>query len=132
MKTINGKAIYSPGNRAAEYGRYACNFFAGCSNGCQYCYLRKGVLAHAMGGNEPTLKKCFKDEDHALEVFEKELLQNLPELQKHGLFFSFTGDWALKECIELTLKAVDMCIENQIYVKLLSKRADFIDKILSL
>jgi hypothetical protein len=67
-----------------------------------------------------------------LEIFEKELQQNLPELQRYGLFFSFTGDWALKECIELTLKAVDMCVNNDVPVKLLSKRADFVDKILAL
>ena len=33
VRPINGKAIYSPKGKAAEYGRYACNFYVGCSNG---------------------------------------------------------------------------------------------------
>ena len=77
MKRINGKAIYSPKGKAGEYAEYACNFYVGCSNGCEYCYCKKGILAATMGGNSPTLKKCFKDEYHALEVFEKELKTNI-------------------------------------------------------
>ena len=127
-----GKIIYQPKGKAAEYAKYAFSGYVNCSNSCSYCYLRKGVFAKTMGGNVPKLKACFKDEEHALEVFEKELMANLPELRKHGLFISFTGDWALKECIELTVKAVDICVENEVPVKLLSKRADFIDKILAL
>jgi DNA repair photolyase len=79
----------------------------------------------------PTLKKCFKDESHAIEVFEKELKANLPELQKHGLFFTFTSDFALPECYDLTMQAVDVCVENEVAVKLLTKRADWVDKFLN-
>jgi len=132
MKNFKGKAIYNPSGKAAEYSKWACNFYIGCSNNCNYCYLHKGVFSKTMGGNIPTLKKYFKSEEHALEIFEKELWQNLSELQKHGLFFSFTSDWALKESIGLTQQAVEICIENEVPVKLLSKRADFIDKILKL
>ena len=46
-------------------------------------------MAHTWS-DTPKLKKCFKDEVHALEIFENELKANLPELQKHGLFFTFT------------------------------------------
>jgi DNA repair photolyase len=130
MKTINGKAIYSPKGKAGEYAEYACNLYVGCPHGCTYCYLRKGVLATAMGGDKPTLKKCFRDEAHALEVFEKELKANLPEMQKHGLFFSFTSDFALPECYNLTMKAVDICVDNNVPVKLLTKRADWVDEFL--
>jgi DNA repair photolyase len=131
-KKFNGKAIYNPSGKAAEYSKWACNFYVGCSNGCIYCYCKKGILAGAMGGNIPTLKKCFKDENHALEVFEKELQANLPELQKHGLFFSFTSDPLLYETYKLTYKAVYKCIENNICVKVLTKSVKYIDSIKTL
>jgi hypothetical protein len=35
---FNGKAIYQPSGKAAEYAGYACNFYVGCSCGCTYCY----------------------------------------------------------------------------------------------
>jgi len=124
-KRFNGKAIYQPAGKAAEYAKWACNFYVGCSNSCTYCYCKRFKW-----GNVPKLKACFKDEKHALEVFEKELEANLTELQKHGLFFSFTSDWALNECIELTIKAIDICVENEVPVKLLSKRADWVDNVL--
>ncbi|MDR2384187.1 MAG: hypothetical protein LBD80_00795 [Tannerella sp.] len=103
MKAINGKAIYSPKGRAAEYGRYACNFY--------------------VGGDKPTLKKCFKSEGHALEVFEKELLQNLQQLQEHGLFFSFTTDPMVSTTIDLTIWACHICFRQNVKVKILTKKA---------
>ena len=48
------------------------------------------------------MKKCFKNEEHALTIFCKEAYQNKEALQKHGLFFSFTTDPMLPETIELT------------------------------
>lgn len=124
MKTFNGKAIYNPSGKANEYSYWACNFYKGCSNGCTYCYLKKGVLAHAMGGDKPELKACFKDEEHALQVFEKELLQNIDELRKHGLFFTFTSDPMLPETLELTWSAMCKCLSFDIPVKILTKNAD--------
>lgn len=126
MKTFNGKAIYNPSGKAGEYSYWACNFYTGCSNGCDYCYCKKGVLAKAMGGDVPVLKKCFRDEDHALEVFEKELKQNISELQEHGLFFSFTTDPMLVQTSTLTICAMIECVKNEIPVKILTKRGDFI------
>lgn len=124
MKTFKGKAIYNPSGKAGEYSYWACNFYKGCSNGCTYCYLKKGVLAHAMGGDKPELKACFKDEAHALEVFEKELIQNKEELKKHGLFFTFTSDPMLPETINLTHKAIKVCILYDVNVKVLTKKAN--------
>lgn len=118
---FKGKAIYNPSGKAGEYSYWACNFYKGCSNGCTYCYLKKGVLAHAMGRDKPELKACFKDEANALEVFEKELLHNLDELRKHGLFFSFTTDPLLRTTRRLTWKAVEICMDNNVPVKLLTK-----------
>lgn len=122
-----GKAIYNPSGKAGEYSYWACNFHKGCSNGCTYCYLKKGVLAHAMGGDKPKLKSCFKDEAQALEVFEKELLQNIDELRKHGLFFTFTSDPMLYDTIYLTWSATCFAVKHNIPVKILTKNANFFD-----
>jgi DNA repair photolyase len=130
MKNFNGKAIYNPSGKAGEYSYWACNFYVGCSNGCTYCYLKNGVLAHEMGENKPTLKKCFKSTEHALEIFKKELLQNMPELQKYGLFFTFTSDPCLPDTIELTMEAVNICMYYHINIKILTKRADWVNDFL--
>jgi DNA repair photolyase len=126
-KQFKGKAIYNPSGKAGEYSYWACNFYKGCSNGCTYCYLKKGVLAHAMGGNKPELKKCFKSKDHALIIFQNELIDNRSELQKHGLFFTFTSDPLLEKTIDLTVKAIDICMANKVPVKVLTKRADWLE-----
>ncbi|WP_298546670.1 radical SAM protein [uncultured Parabacteroides sp.] len=127
-KRFNGKAIYNPSGKAGEYSYWACNFYTGCSNDCDYCYCKKGIISHVWS-NAPKLKKCFKDERHAIEVFEKELMQNLPDLQEYGLFFTFTSDPMLPETIELTRKAISICIDNFVPVKILTKRADFLNKL---
>ena len=126
MKTFKGKAIYNPSGKAGEYSYWACNFYTGCSNDCAYCYCKRGVLASTWS-TTPKLKSCFKDENHALEIFEKELKRNLPELQKHGLFFSFTTDPMLPETKLLTMVAVHFCMLNSVNMKILTKRADWID-----
>lgn len=123
------KAIYMPKGKAGEYAKYACNFYVGCSNDCSYCYCKRGLLGHAMGAPVATLKKCFKDEIDALLTFEKELMKNLEEIRKHGLFFTFTSDPMLDNTRKLTIQAVDFAIRNDINCKILTKRADFIDSL---
>lgn len=127
MKNFNGKAIYNPSGKAGEYSYWACNFYVGCSNGCEYCYCKKGILAGSMGQDKPQLKKCFRDEKHALEVFKKELKQNVEELRKHGLFFSFTTDPMLTETYMLTIRAMGHCINNHVPVKILTKCTEWMD-----
>lgn len=124
---INGKAIYMPKGKAGEYAKYACNFYVGCSNNCSYCYCKRGLLGHAMGAPIATLKKCFKDEEHAFEVFKNEVKNNLEELRKHGLFFTFTSDPFLEETRKLTIISVGYAVSFDIPCKILTKRADFID-----
>ena len=120
-----GKAIYEPAGKAGEYAKYACNFYVGCSNDCDYCYCKRGVLGHAMGKPQATLKKCFANEEQALRIFQKELRENINELQQHGLFFTFTSDPMLPETEALTIKAVDYAITFGVPCKILTKRADF-------
>ena len=121
MKTFKGKAIYNPSGKAGEYSYWACNFYNGCSNGCTYCYLKKGVLKPTLGGDKPTLKKCFRNEYHAFEIYVKELIQNKSELQKNGLFFTFTSDPFLPECAKMTHRALFYALSHNIPVKLLTK-----------
>ncbi len=126
-KHFNGKAIYNPSGKAGEYIRWACNFYRGCSNNCSYCYLKKGVMAHNLGGTTVQLKSCFKNPEHAIEVFRSELMKNLPDLQQHGLFFSFTTDPMLEETIDLTVQAVSICQNHKVPVKILTKTAWWLD-----
>lgn len=125
---INGDALYSTNGGAQEYAPVGCNFFTGCSNGCLYCYLKKGVLAHAMGGNRPQLKKCFLDERHAFHVFQKEAEKNMEVLKKTGIFFSFSTDPLLPECQKLTWYATEIATVSGIPVKILTKCTDFFCK----
>lgn len=120
------KAIYMPKGKAGEYAKYACNFYVGCSNDCDYCYCKRGVLGHAMGSSTPRLKKCFKNEDDAYETFYKEMAKYYNELLLHNLFFTFTSDPMLPETINLTIRAVNLCLTNGVPVQILTKRADFI------
>lgn len=120
-----GKAIYEPAGKAGEYAKYACNFYVGCSNDCDYCYCKRGILGHAMGKPQATLKKCFKDADDAIMQFERELLKNLDEYRKHGIFFTFTSDPLLPETQWLTWSAVTTAVTFRVPCKLLTKRADF-------
>jgi DNA repair photolyase len=124
---FKGKAIYNPSGKAGEYSYWACNFYVGCSNGCTYCYLKKGRGAKILGGNKPQLKKCFDTYDHTLNIFEKEILKNIDELKKHGVFFSFSTDPMLDETYYLTIEAIELCQVNNIPVKILTKSVEYMD-----
>ncbi len=125
-RRFNGKAIYQPTGKAGEYSAWACNFYTGCSNNCQYCYCKRGVMSHVWD-TVPRLKKCFKDETHAYEIFVCELERNIDALRKSGLFFSFTTDPMLPETRILTMLAVTECIHRQVPVQVLTKCAGFIE-----
>lgn len=123
---INGKAIYTTKGAAREYGRIGCNFYTGCPHNCQYCYLKRGAPSKQLGGTEVRLKKCFKDEDDALEVFCKEGRKHIEALRQYGVFFSFTTDPMIHETRDLTLSALNFTMYNGIHAKVLTKNADFL------
>lgn len=123
----SGKALYQPKGKAEEYSAWAVNFYNGCANHCSYCYLRRGPLAHAMGGDTPVLKKCFKDEGDAFETFQSELLRNRKAVTHDGgLFFSFSTDPCLQETLDLTLMSVAATAGMKVPSKILTKCADWI------
>ena len=128
------KAIYMPKGAAGEYAKYACNFYKGCSNGCTYCYLQRGVLKHACGGNKPVLKSCFKDERDAMETYFKELFENCDEygvpnseFLKHGIFFTFTSDPCLPQTMGLNIPVMDATMDHGVPVRMLTKCTAWID-----
>ena len=125
-KPINGKALYTPKGAAMEYGRIGCNFYTGCPHNCTYCYLKRGAPSKQLGGTEVRLKKCFKDENDALEVFCKEGRKHIEALRQYGVFFSFTTDPMIPETRDLTLSALNFTMYNGIHAKVLTKDATFI------
>lgn len=127
LKPINGKAIYTTKGAAREYGRIGCNFYVGCPHGCTYCYLKRGAPSKQLGGSEVKLKKCFINEDRALEIFCDEARKHIDALQRYGLFFSFTTDPLIPETRDLTISALNFTSYNGIPVKVLTKDASFID-----
>ena len=124
---INGKAIYTTKGAAREYGRIGCNFYTGCPHECEYCYLKRGAPSKQLGGNVVQLKKCFKNEGDALEIFCKEARKHADVLKKTGVFFSFSTDPMIPETRDLTLSAINHCIYNDIPVKILTKDSSFVD-----
>lgn len=125
MKTY--RAIYTPRGKAGEYAPFACNFYVGCSNGCQYCYLKHGVLAHALGGDKPVLKKCFESEEYAIAALEYDILHLRDSgLKDSGLFMSFTTDPCLPDTISLTYLAFRICMMMDIPFIILTKNADWV------
>ena len=120
------KAIYQPKGKAGEYAEWACNLYVGCSNNCSYCYCKRGVLGHAMGAPEATLKKCFQDEKDAEDVFTRELEKFLPELKKSSLFFTFSSDPMIPATIDLNLACIYKAVALGVKCQILTKDADFI------
>jgi DNA repair photolyase len=123
---VSNKAIYKPKGKANEYSEWACNFYKGCSGMCSYCFNKKGITAKVLGGDIPILKSCFKDERDVKEIFIKELKINKTELQKYGLFFSFTSDF-FDDTKELLIWAIETCLFNNIPVKVLTKQTYWIN-----
>ena len=120
---INGKAIYTTKGAAREYGRVGCNFYTGCQHECSYCYLKRGAPSKQLGGNVVQLKKCFKDEDDAIEKFKQDVERYKDVLQKTGVFFSFTTDPLIPQTRKLTFSALAVLLNNGIPAKFLTKDA---------
>lgn len=121
-----GKAIYNPSGKAGEYARWACNLYVGCSNNCAYCYCKRGVLGTAMGAPTPKLKSCFHDEQHAFDVFVKELDKNIDAIRQSSLFFTFTSDPLIPETRALNVKCIDYAVQRRVRCQVLTKNADFV------
>lgn len=128
---MSNKCIYKPEGKAGEYSERACNLYNGCSNGCTYCYLKRGPMSGTLGISTPTLKKTLGGTpETAYKVFCKELSQHKDEIVGDGsgyLFFTFTSDPCLPETIDLNMLCMKTAIDEGVKVMMLTKRADFIN-----
>ena len=69
---IKGVLIYQPQGVAGEYAKWAINLYHGCSNGCTYCYNRRGVLSHIFGDKPELAAPIVKARDKYLNRYMKE------------------------------------------------------------
>lgn len=68
---VKGALIYQPQGAAGEYAKWAINLYHGCSNGCTYCYNRRGVLSHVFGDKPELAAPIVKARDKLLNKYLK-------------------------------------------------------------
>lgn len=68
---VKGALIYQPQGAAGEYAKWAINLYHGCSNGCTYCYNRRGVLSHVFGDKPELAAPIIKQRDKLLNEYLK-------------------------------------------------------------
>ena len=66
---VKGALIYQPQGAAGEYAKWAINLYHGCSNGCTYCYNRRGVLSHVFGDKPELAAPIIKSRDRQINYF---------------------------------------------------------------
>lgn len=69
---VKGALIYQPQGAAGEYGKWAINLYHGCSNGCTYCYNRRGVLNHVFGDKPELAAPIIKLREKLLKMYMKD------------------------------------------------------------
>ena len=123
------KILSRPKKNAEEYGRWAVNPYVGCSNQCEYCYLRKGPSGKYLGQDHPVLKKGVVNEEHAYHLAMTEIIEHKDEIIRDGgLFMTFTSDPCLPNTRNLSLTiARDATYQMRIPVMLLTKDATFLN-----
>jgi DNA repair photolyase len=121
------KILSRPQGNAEEYGRWAVNAYLGCSNSCEYCYLKNGPGAKTLGSDVAALKKGVVSAEHAYHLAMAEIIEHREEIIRDGgLFMTFTSDPYLPETRGLMSRIVKSCIkQHEVPVTILTKRADF-------
>ena len=120
------KILSRPQGNAEEYGRWAVNPYKGCSHGCLYCYLKKGVWANGLGGDTAELKTDVVNDEHAYHLAMAEIIEHRDEIIRDGgLFMTFTSDPCVEETRELFFHLTASAIERGIPVTMLTKNASF-------
>ena len=120
------KILSKPKGNAEEYGRWSCNPYVGCSHGCLYCYLKKGVWANTLGCNKAQLKSGIINDEHAYHIAMAEIIENREQIIKDGgLFMTFTSDPCIPETRDLFFRITKDAMEERVPVVLLTKNADF-------
>ena len=120
------KILSRPQGNAEEYGRWSVNAYKGCSHGCLYCYLKKGVWANGLGGDTAQLKTGVINDDHAYHLAMAEIIENREQIIKDGgLFMTFTSDPCAPETRDLFFHIASESMHHRIPVTLLTKAAGF-------
>ena len=120
------KILSRPQGNAEEYGRWSVNPYKGCSHGCLYCYLKKGVWANGLGGNTAELKSGVVSQEHAYHLAMAEIIEHREEIIRDGgLFMTFTSDPCAPETRNLFFLLVKEVMYIRVPVVLLTKNADF-------
>lgn len=116
------KILSRPNGNAEEYGRWSVNPYIGCSNGCLYCYLKKGPSGAYLGQDKPVLKKGVVNEEHAYHLAMSEIIANRDEIIRDGgLFMTFTSDPCLLETWDLFCRISESARELGVPVTILTK-----------
>lgn len=80
---VKGVLIYQPQGAAGEYAKWAINLYHGCSNGCTYCYNRRGVLSHVFGDKPelaaPIVKALDKKLNWLIKIGELSIHKHIPQ-----------------------------------------------------
>ena len=82
---VKGVLIYQPKGAAGEYAKWAINLYNGCSNGCTYCYNRRGVLSHAFGDKPELAAPIVKARDKLLNEYLKKNNMTAHDTIKEGV-----------------------------------------------
>ncbi len=121
--------IRKPEGAALEYAKHSFSAYRRCTNGCQYCYLNRGVLKKTFGSGKPELRSCFKTEEDVVRKFEQELMSKKDMLiEDGGIFFSFVTDPCLPETFQLTRRCAIISMLNDVPVTILTKMANLVYK----
>ena len=120
------KILSRPQGNAEEYGRWSVNPYKGCSHGCLYCYLKKGVWANGLGGSTAQLKTGVVNQEHAYHLAMAEIIEHREEIIRDGgLFMTFTSDPCAPETRDLFFHIASESMHHRIPVTLLTKAAGF-------
>ena len=82
---VNGALIYQPQGAAGKYAKWAINLYHGCSNGCTYCYNRRGVLSHVFGDKPELATPIIRQRDKLLNEYLKKNNMTAHDAIKKGV-----------------------------------------------
>lgn len=126
-KKKHGITIYQPEGAAAEYAKWACNLYNGCTNRCDYCYNRHSQRKNLLGKDDITPKKMWTDDD-LYHKFQDELDKWRGYIiEDGGLHFNFVSDPCLPDTWRLNLRCIRYAMLNFVPVRILTKMHNWME-----